>query len=413
MFKFSIILLASVVSGAFGGECANQGIEKCQDISGTSPNIIVCDLGREIIKKCPQGELCYGSGRSEILCINPKKSIPLAKRSDNSDPFGEYSTGINDFLKGMNGDAVTFKKFIKTCISAMFTNKDAVQDMSASLNRGLGQSKKYIGENSKDLSEALSTSKKTYDSIYKARLFTNSINSNLGDFSYLVYDVGTTVSNNGGAREGLAGAITTGYTAVSDYNPKERFIYDQTYKALLGFSKALNQFYPKTLGKVMYGDLAPEKLVYYLDAASKGNTNGTANVMSSVFNTIAPGHDYMPAFTHSAGKLGKKIAYSLNPTIVKNVMNKYKPTKPHKNAYVNIIIGATNAIVKTKGKYEAEILSSYKIYFKNVEPDCGCKNETIFAQLYYYLALLCLSVLVTPTGACCVPGSGKEYGLQI
>ncbi|PVU89503.1 hypothetical protein BB561_005313 [Smittium simulii] len=412
MIKYSFFILAALFADATATECSNQGLERCQAPSGTSVKIIRCEQRKEIVTECTNGGLCYGNGRSGIICILPSEIKLLAKRADTSTPFGQYSGGISNLLKGMSGDSASLRNFLTQSRTAMLSDKNAVTDFSKAMSSGLSESRSNLASNSKDLSKLLSTTESTTDAIKKARLFTGAITNNLAPFSYAIYDLGTTVSTNEEARLGLSRAMTSAASTVIAANPDEKLSYSQTNSALNNLALSLSVFYPRTLGGVLKGDLSPRNLATYISAASSGNVNGTANLMSSLFNTIAPGHDYMPAFSYASGRLGRSIAITANPTVVNRVTKRYQSKESTNNPYSNFINSAANAVATTRGKYEGDFLAAFNNYNSNVEPDCGCKDTSLYSQLNFYLTMLTLISLAAPSGACCAPSGGAGTSLR-
>ncbi|PVU94672.1 hypothetical protein BB560_005921 [Smittium megazygosporum] len=406
----SIIFIAAAMFGSNAITCSNEGLERCAAPSGSGTKIIRCENGREISSACPDSKKCYGNGLSGIMCIDPNASRPLDKRATAASPFGGYTPQLNNFLRGVNGDASSLNTFITAARSSMFTDKNSIVDMSNTFTSGFQKSSSEIKQNSKGFFSTFGSNADIQKTITSARSFTAAIDQNAGGFSYLISDLGNNVNSNANTRSAFARTITSGSGIVTSAAPTSGFVYADTNRAFSNLALAANVYYPTTLGRVLSGTMSPSNVATYLSSTSTGNNNGTDALLGAVFQRVNKAQTYVPAFSSASARLSRSVATNANTGLVNNIMTKYRSININPSNNINVINGVANAIVKTGGKYNRDLTDFETTYDNNVDSDCGCTGSTDIYTLLYYLAVLLFSTLLTPTSTCCGP-SGNSSAL--
>ncbi|PVV02332.1 hypothetical protein BB560_003218 [Smittium megazygosporum] len=406
----SIIFVAVAMVGANAASCSNEGLERCAAPSGSGSKIIRCENGREVASFCAEDKRCYGNGLSGIMCIDPNASRPLDKRATVSSPFGSYTPQLNNFLRGVNGDASSLNTFITAARSSMFTDKNSVADMSNTFTSGFQKSSSEIKQNSKGFFSTFGSNADIQKTITSARSFTAALNQNVGGFGFLISDLGNNVNTNANARSALSRTITSGSGIVTSAAPTSGFAYADTNRAFSNLALASNVYYPTTLGRVLTGTMSSSKVATYLSNTSTGNNNGTDALLGAVFQRVSKAQSYVPAISTASARLSRTIATNANTAHVTNIMTKYRSININRSNTINVINGAANAIVKTGGKYNRDLTDFESTLDDNTDPECGCIDPTTFSTLLYYLIILLFSTLLTPTQTCCGP-SGNSSAL--
>ncbi|PVV03508.1 hypothetical protein BB560_002016 [Smittium megazygosporum] len=358
--KFKAIIFAAVaMARANAATCTNEGLERCAAPSGSSSKFIKCENGREVTSYCDGKEKCYGNGISGIMCIDPKDSRPLDKRAAVASPFGGYTTQLNNFLRGINGDAVSLKTFVNSARRGMFTNKNSVIDMSNTFTSGFRRSAADIRRNSKGYFSTFGTNADIQKTINGARTFTRAISGNLGGTSYLLSDFGNNIARSKNARSSISRTIASGSGIVSSASPLNSLRYAESYNALSNLAMVSRLYYPTTLGRILTGTMAPRNIAGYLASANSGNSNGTNALLGTILRRVNRAQPYMPAITSASQRVSISAAGRANTGIVNGIMKRYKSRVTSSANMINVINGAANAIAKSKGKY-ARDLAAYE-----------------------------------------------------
>ncbi|PVV00929.1 hypothetical protein BB560_004669 [Smittium megazygosporum] len=354
--KFKAIIFAAVaMAGANAATCTNEGLERCAAPSGSSSKFIKCENGREVTSYCDGKEKCYGNGITGIMCLDPKDSTPLDKRATVASPFGGYTTQLNNFLRGINGDAVSLNSFVNAARKDMFTNKNSVIDMSNTFTSGFQRSAADIKRNSKGYFSTFGTNADIQRTINGARTFTRAISGNLGGASYLLSDFGNNIARNGHARTSISRTIASGSGIVSSASPLNSLRYAEAYNALSNVAMASKLYYPTTLGRILTGTMAPRNIAGYLASANSGNANGTNALLGTILRRVNRAQPYMPAITSASQRVSISAAGRATTGIVSRIMSGNRPRIISSTNMINVINGAANAIAKSKGKYARDL----------------------------------------------------------
>ncbi|PVU88968.1 hypothetical protein BB561_005631 [Smittium simulii] len=399
-------------SGALAVDCSNEGLKRCAEPNGKSARFFECSNGKEVESTCKTGETCHGNGDTSTMCINVpafKKRQKLMKRDT---AFGGYEPLVNEFNGGMYGDAQSFNKFCTNMRSMMFVDKNSLGDVTGSVGNGVRNNRSKIGQNSQDIGKLSQTTQGQNTLIKGAKSFSNSLNQNKAEYSYLVADVATNTKHNKQGRDGLSSVMTNTFTATADgASGGSQISGVETKQALTNLDFALNAHYPGTLGKVFSGNLSPDNLGNNVAALSSGNSNGTANIFGSLVANTKEGTEYLAPFTAGAVQLTDSTAQYASASRMNSVFRKYQPSSISSSSTVNILNGAANAAVNSKGKFRSSLDNSMIAYKSTVDNNkCGCGNSDAYGSMMAMSAALAMTQMAAPSGSCCFPSRGGGAG---
>ncbi|OLY80932.1 hypothetical protein AYI68_g4967 [Smittium mucronatum] len=393
----SVLLTAVAISSAT--TCSNSGAERCISSNGSSASYARCEFGNEVTYQCSEDSKCYGNGLTAIMCIDKPK---VSKRqTSTSGDFGGYEPQINSFLAGMSGDASQLSNLINNARSSLYTNKNAIPNMSRALNGGLTKNSKSIASTLSSAPGKLSTTAGKTTAINGAKSFAGSLSQNQNSVSYLFTDVANVAATDSTSRQALSMLVGNTYGINSGNTYKSASNVYAVQNSINYLSGVLNKYYPTTLGPTFSGSRSAGNIANTITQISNGNVNATDVLFSGIISNLKGRTSHITGFVAGATAATKQMMAYATPARMNTLQANYGDTSSVLDL-VNSLLGAGKFFTKKGSAYNAQIVALLQTYLSTMQTcGCGTGDDDSFNSLIALITALIGLITIAPSTSCC------------
>ncbi|OMJ13447.1 hypothetical protein AYI70_g8492 [Smittium culicis] len=400
------ILVVALAYNTSAASCGNHGATRCLSANGLGSAFVKCEYGVEVEYECEGSTLCYGSGTSGIMCI--AKPQASKRQTTSSSTFGGYEGSINQLIDGVNGNTNSLNSWLKNARASMFTDKNAISNVAAAMNKGIIAKSANIGNGINNLKNLRTTAAGQTTIINNAKKFMVAATANKNDFGYFMNDISNNAANSVANRQGLSSMLTNTY--ASGKNPITAAGQNSVVSALNNLRAITSIYTPRTFGAIFKGGLLPATIGPQLYRGTNGDVNATDAMFTSLLSQLKGRTSGLAGFYTAAAVTSNKVAANVNPGVISKVLGKYRSSNPSGVGLADTINGVANVFANVGTKYNAQVSQIVNQYTRDAEvicpgcgapPECNCNDEDFNALLLSILLLLSAGLIGTPSTSCC------------